>query len=128
MIFCKSKIYAKVWNAELSESGKYMDLKISTSEKKEKEGEEPEFINSSWFARAVGHAVNSLKNITEGARIEITSAKLTNVYNKEKEKAYFNFVILEAKIAGDGETAPATVAAAKPEKVAEPISKDEDPF
>ena len=126
MIFVKDvKIYAKVWNAELASNGKYIDLKMSTSEKdREKEGE---FINSNWLARAIGHSVNSLRNITEGARIEITSFKLTNVYNKEKEKAFFNLLILEAKIVGDS-SENSGPASAKPEPKPEQADNSEDPF
>ena len=128
ILVTKTKVYAKVWNAELAQNGKYIDLKISTSEKKG-EDEEIEYINSNWFARAIGHAANSLKEVYEGAKIEITSFKITNVYNKEKEKAYFNLIILEAKIVGDGNESPATATATKKdEKVVEPVKSDEDPF
>lgn len=88
------KIFAKVWKIDKKE--KYADLRISTSEKVEKNGE-TSYINSNWFARAVGKAFNQLKNINEGDRVTITKAKLSNEpYEKDGEKrSAFKFVVLE---------------------------------
>jgi len=98
MILNKSKIYAKVWKAELTENGKYMDLQISTSEKQE----ETKYVNSGWFPRAIGHALNSLKSVKKGDKIEITSSKFTNEYKEVDgvKKGFFRFIIFEAKIVG----------------------------
>jgi len=134
MIINKSKIFARVWKVTPSENGKYIDLQISTSEK----DADGNFINSGWFARAIGHAVNSLKNVKEGDRIEITSSKFTNE-RKELEdgtkKSFFRFIIFEAKIQGDGnDAAPAPDKKEAPKKVVETKPKkanshsDEDPF
>lgn len=97
MVFVTNKIYAKVWKIDKKE--KYADLRISTSEKTEKDGK-TEYINSNWFARAIGKAFNQLKDINEGDRVVITKAKLTNEpYEKDGvKKSAFKFVILEFEI------------------------------
>ena len=106
MIFNKNEIYGKVWEATLSENGKYIDLQMTTSEK----DDEGNYKNSSWFPRAIGHAANSLKNVKKGDRITITKSKFTNEkYEDEngKKRSFFRFLILEASISngkeGDGE-------------------------
>lgn len=97
MVFVTNKIFAKVWKIDKKE--KYADLRISTSEKTEKDGK-TEYINSNWFARAIGKAFNQLKNINEGDRVVITKAKLTNeTYEKDGEKkSAFRFLILEFEV------------------------------
>lgn len=95
MVFIRNdKIFAKVWKIDKKE--KYADLRISTSEKVEKDGE-TSYINSNWFARAIGKAFNQLKDIKEGDRVVITKAKLSNEpYEKDGEKrSAFKFVVLE---------------------------------
>lgn len=94
MIFVTNKIYAKIWKIEKKE--KYAELRISTSEKVEKDGE-TSYINSNWFARAIGKAFNQLKDINEGDRIVIAKAKLSNeMYEKDGEKKHaLRFIILE---------------------------------
>ena len=95
MVFVRNdKIFAKVWKIDKKE--KYADLRISTSEKVEKDGN-TEYVNSNWFARAVGKAFNQLKDINEGDRVVITKAKLSNEqYEKDGEKrSAFRFVVLE---------------------------------
>ena len=78
MIINKTPFYAKVW--EIKPAEKYIDLRISTSEK----NEDGDYINSSWFCRALGHAKNSLANLKEKDKITVTSSKFTNEYNREK--------------------------------------------
>lgn len=96
MIFVKDKIYAKVWKVE--EHEKYIDLQITTSEK----DTEGNYVNSSWFPRAIGHAFNTLKGkLKEGDRLIITKSKLSNErYTAQdgKLKSSFRFVIFEADI------------------------------
>ena len=98
MIFFKGTMYAKVW--KVSPEAKYIDLRISTSEKKE----DGNFASSTWFPRVIGHAFNTLKDVKEGDRICITKAKFTNEnYKKqgtEEIKSVFKFLILEATIEG----------------------------
>jgi formylmethanofuran dehydrogenase subunit D len=99
MIFVKNaEVYATVWDAELSENGKYMDIRMSTSEKVD-----DEYQNSNWFCRVIGHALNSIKGVREGDRIKITSFKQTNLYNKETKKSYFRTIILDAEFANKDE-------------------------
>lgn len=92
MIYITTPIYAKVWKVDAKE--RYADVQISTSEK-DKEGI---YINSSWFARAIGHAFNQFKQVNDGDRITITKAKLSNPSYTDKEgnrKRRLDFVILE---------------------------------
>ena len=101
MVFVRNdKIFAKVWKIDKKE--KYADLRISTSEKVEKDGE-ISYINSNWFTRAVGKAFNQLKDINEGDRVTITKAKLSNEpYEKDGEKrSAFKFVGLEFESKGN---------------------------
>lgn len=96
MIFCNNTVYAKVW--KITPAEKYLDLQISTSEK----AQDGSYINSSWFARCIGHAFNSLKDkLKEGDRIVINKCKFTNEKYTAKDgttKSAFRFVILEASI------------------------------
>ena len=100
-----NKIYAKIWKIDKKE--KYADLRISTSEKIEKDGN-TDFINSNWFARAVGKAFNQLKDFNEGDNAVIVKAKLSNeTYEKDGQKrSALKFVIMEFEGASD--TTPAT--------------------
>ena len=94
MVFVNNKIFAKVWNVEAKD--KYTDLRISTSENVEKDGN-TSYINSNWFARAVGKAHNQAKNLKQGDNVVITKAKLSNEqYEKDGQKrSAFKFVVLE---------------------------------
>ena len=94
MVFVTNKIFAKVWKIDKKE--KFADLQISTSEKIEKDGN-TSYVNSNWFARAIGKAFNQLKDISEGDRVVITKAKLSNeTYEKDgKKKSALKFLILE---------------------------------
>ena len=94
MIFNENKIYAKVWKVTPSENGKYVDLQITTSEK----DSDGNYVNSSWFPRVIGKAVNTLKGLKREDRIIITKSKFTNE-RKDTEngkKSFFRFLILEA--------------------------------
>lgn len=99
-----NKIYSKIWKIEKKE--KYADLRISTSEKFEKDGK-TEYINSNWFVRAVGKAFNQLKDYKEGDNAVITKAKLSNEqYEKDGQKrSRFKFVVLEFE-SGEDTKAP----------------------
>lgn len=128
MIFCNNKIYAKVWAVTPSE--KYIDLRISTSEK----DQNGEYINSSWFPRLIGHAFNSLKDkIKVGDKITITKAKFSNEKYTAKDgtvKSAFRFIILEASIDEENANAPtaAGTAPAKTEQQETAASNDDCPW
>lgn len=97
MIFNNSKIYAKVWDITPSENGKYIDLRVTTSEKVE----DDKYENSSWFPRCIGKSVNTLKNLKVGDSIVITKSKFTNISVKKEDgthRSYFRFLILDAEI------------------------------
>lgn len=120
MIFVRDKVYAKVW--KIQEHEKYLDLQISTSEK----DAEGNYVNSSWFPRAIGHAFNTLKgNLKEGDRLVITKCKLTNEKYTARDgtvKSGFKFVILEASVEENNNKAvqpgaqPASAAVSEPAK------------
>lgn len=97
MFFYKGETYAKVWKIS-KKTDKYMDLRISTSEKKP--GSE-EWLNSSWFPRVIGHAFNSLKDeLQEGDRIVIRQAKFSNTAYTDRDgnkKSSFELLILDAE-------------------------------
>ena len=95
MVFIKNdKIFAKVWKIDKRE--KYADMRISTSEKIEKDGNIT-YENSSWWTRVIGKAFNQLKDINEGDRVIITKAKMSNPpYEKDgKKRNVFKFTVLE---------------------------------
>lgn len=99
MIFLEGKVYAKVWKVTPSDNGKYIDLQITTSEK----NDDGDYINSSWFPRCIGKAVNALKGLERGDRILIKRLKLTNERKEQEDgsfKSYFRFLILDAEKAG----------------------------
>lgn len=101
MIYCSDekpfKAYGKVWKVTPSE--KYIDIQMTTSEK----DTDGNYVNSRWFARVIGHAFNSIKNLKEGDRIIINKCKLTNesyTDNDGNKKSRFRFLILDAEIEG----------------------------
>lgn len=101
MIFNENKIYGKVWKVTPSENGKYIDLQITTFEK----DADGNYINSSWFPRAIGKAVNTLKGLKEKDRIIITRSKFTNERRDTADgaKSFFRFLILDAEIEGSNQ-------------------------
>ena len=115
MIFLEGKVYAKVWKVTPAENGKYIDLQITTSEK----NDDGEYINSSWFPRCIGKAVNTLKNVQRNDRILIKKVKLTNERRKQDDdsyKSFFKFLILDAEIVSDEDENNSTPAAAQTSK------------
>lgn len=123
MIFNNNTIYAKVWKATPSE--KYIDLQISTSEKKQ---DDDGYENSSWFPRAIGHAFNTLKNVKREDRITITKSKFTNVRYQTEDGEWhssFRFLILEATIDGTDDAGDVTPTKTEA-KGKTPAKKNED--
>lgn len=130
MIFFKGTMYAKVW--KVSPEAKYIDLRVSTSEKKE----DGSFASSTWFPRVIGHAFNTLKNVKEGDRICITKAKLTNENHKkadtEEIRSVFKFLILEATIEGaqddnNNQTTPPPASEPAASQTSEPAANEDEP-
>ena len=123
MIFNSNKIYAKVWKVKPADNNKYIDLQITTSEKTQ----DDEYVNSGWFPRVIGHAVNSLKNVKEGDRIVITKSKFTNERYEDSEgnkKSFFRFLILEASVEKQENNASAKSSSGK--KKAKPSNEDDE--
>ena len=90
------KILANVWSVKPATNGKYVDIRITTSER----SQSGEYLNSTWFPRLLGNAIQNLKDIKPGDWIIITKAKISNISYKDKNGAnrnLFNFVIFEAE-------------------------------
>lgn len=122
MIFNNNQIYGKVWKVTPAESGKYIDLQMTTSEK----DADGNYKNSGWFPRAIGHALNSLKEVKEGDRICITKSKFTNERYEDangNKKSAFRFIILEASILSDNNS---TAAPEQKEQTKEPKQKAQE--
>lgn len=106
-MFWINNAFAKVWSIDSKE--KYDDLRISTSEKDSRE--EGKYINSNWFAHAIGHAHQQIANgeIKEGDRVTIAKGKVSNESYEDKDgnkKSALRVTILEFGDNGNG-TAPA---------------------
>ena len=122
MIFINTQFFGKVWNVTKPEGKNYLELRISTREKKQDET----VAYSSWFPRVIGHAYNSLKDIKEGDRITVTKAKITNEPYTDAEgktKSAFKFVILEEKI---DDSEPTTNSTTTPSEDATPNNTSDD--
>lgn len=92
MFYLSSGSYATVWNVDVQE--KYVDLRITTSEKMEN----GEYKNSNWFARCIGEAFETAKTFEAGkdCRVKIGKCKFTNESYKNKDgdlKNYFRIII-----------------------------------
>lgn len=127
MIFNNGQIYGKVWKVTPSESGKYIDLQMSTSEK----DATGEYRNSSWYPRVIGHALNSLKGIKDGDRILITKSKFTNERYEDAngaKKYSFRFLILEAKLLDESGESSSVSASPEPnsQTASQTTSQSED--
>ena len=123
VIFNSNKIYAKVWKVKPADNKKYIDLQITTSEK----NQDDEYINSGWFPRAIGHAVNSLKNVKEGDRIVNTKSKFTNERHEDNDgnkKSFFRFLILEASVEKQENGASAKSSSDKKKKMQDEDDED----
>lgn len=121
-MFWIENAYAKIWKIDSKEN--YDDLRISTSEKDSRE--EGKYINSNWFARAIGHAHQQIANneIQEGDRVKIVKGKVSNESYEDKDgnkKSALRVVILEFE-ATNGNSAPAKPAA-KETKSKKPAAK-----
>lgn len=134
-MFWVENTYAKIWKIDKKE--KYADLRISTSEKDNRE--EGKYINSNWFARTIGHAFNQISNgeFNEGDRVKIVKGKISNESYTDKngeKKSMLKVIILElANPNGDSSSAPAAEKKAPAKKPAakkknEEISDDDLPF
>ena len=87
-----NKAYAKVFRVDVKE--KYTSLTIGTSDKQQ----DGSYKNSNWNARLVGKAKDIAVN--EGDRIEIKSAKIENIYDKENKKNWLNIIIFDFEVSG----------------------------
>jgi len=83
------KAFLKIWEVEQKE--KYAQGKASTSDKQQ----DGSWKNSSWFIKFVGKGFAKSKNLNTGDRIEVTKGKLENIYNKEQNKSYCNFIVFD---------------------------------
>lgn len=82
-----NKAYAKVWKVDPRQN--YTALNISTGDKQQ----DGSYKNSNWNARLVGKAKDITVN--EGDRIEITSAKIENIWDKQNNRNWLNVIIFD---------------------------------
>lgn len=102
--------YAKVWEIKCGE--KYVDLKISTSEK----DQNGEYKYSHWFARCFGKAFEAAGKIKEGDRIKILKGKVVNETYTDKDgnkKSFIKVIIIDFEKL-DSEKSTAQAADIKP--------------
>jgi hypothetical protein len=88
--------YVTFWSVE--DKGKYSEVKMSSSTKN-KDGE---YENSNWFARFVGKAHNTVGQLAEKDKIEITQGGIKKYYDKENKKEYYNVVVFDFEVMGEG--------------------------
>lgn len=138
MIFIKNPTWIKIW--EVNPKEKYIDIRFSTSEKKE----DGSYTNSNWFGRCLGKARNKIieDNIQKGDKIRMTSGKITaEVYlndKGEKRTAPVKILIFDYDNGENSNNASAepspkkskrnTTAKAEKAKPAETSSDDDDDY
>ena len=87
------KVKATVFDAKRAEKRKNTVVaNISTLEGKDQDGK---YQYCSWRANFVGDAYAKALGLTDKDRIVITSGKIENFYNKEKEKNYTIVTVFE---------------------------------
>jgi hypothetical protein len=94
MIFIKEKVRGTLYNVESMKN--YVKARMQTAEKKQ----DGTWENSSWFVNFVGKAKDKVAGLGDKSKIEITSMKITNVYNKEKKQSYLNVVVFDCDVTG----------------------------
>ena len=86
------KAYATVWSTE--DKGKYVNARISTSDKKL----DDTYENSNWFAKFMGKCKDQSLTLKEKDRITITKSKISNVMYTDAQgvkKNALNVLIFE---------------------------------
>ena len=78
---------------DVVEEEKYVKANFSTAERDTRE--EGKYNYMSWHARFVGKAFEKAKELQDKDRIMVTSAKLTNRYDKEEHKLYVTLVVFD---------------------------------
>ncbi|MGL5964333.1 MAG: hypothetical protein ACRCZ2_08070, partial [Fusobacteriaceae bacterium] len=68
----------------------------------------------------IGKALDGAKRLNEGDKIEIISAKIENVFVKEKNQSYINIAVFDFKLEASEQKAP--------EKKQATDTQDEFPF
>ena len=97
MIIFKNGFF-KIWDIQQKE--KYKLVKTSTSESYELDGEK-KYKNSSWFCKFVGKANEKELNVND--MIKVTSGKIENVWDKEKERSWLNIIIFDFEQLNSGQ-------------------------
>lgn len=98
--------YARIWSVD--DKGNYSVAKMSISKKnKETNNYEVEFQEG--FVRLVGSAHTFMQSINvpdKGYPVKISSCDVTNKYDSEKKRTYYNFVIFGLEDANGNSPAP----------------------
>ena len=117
----KNGSYVKIW--EVEDKGKYSIANISVSRKnKETDKYETEFQEK--FVKLVSNAHKAVVGVEipkNGLSMRIKSCDVTNKYDTEKKKTYYNFVIFEF----EENNAPSTKAN---EQIQTNVDDDDLPF
>ncbi|MGL4425116.1 MAG: hypothetical protein ACRCZ0_10025 [Cetobacterium sp.] len=99
--------FVKVWKIK-EVKDKVVKIDLGTSDKQQ----DNTYKNSNWFnCSFIGKALDGAKRLKEGDKIEIVSAKIENVFVKEKNQSYINIAVFEFKLEEGQTTAPAPVEA-----------------
>ena len=110
--------YAKIWSIE--DMGKFHKVNLSTSRKDKQTGEYITDFSSTVSFLSKAHT--DAAKLKEGDRIKIGDCEATTVYNKEKEKKYYNYTVYSFELADQP--------AKEQPKKSEPAQEDgaDDPF
>lgn len=102
--------FARIWSVE--SKGNYSVANISIS-KKNKDTEKYDVEFQDGFVRLVGNAHEFMQGVNipeKGYPVKITSCDVTNKFDGDKKKLYYNFAIFgleDANSGGNGGNAPA---------------------
>lgn len=111
--------YVTVWDVQADE--KKVRAQVSSSSK----STEGQWVQDfSDYLTFIGDAKEAAAKLQRRDRIKINKCKVTNTYDREKKRTYYNFTVLDFELADNAgqsksQTKPKAVAAEDP---------DEDPF
>lgn len=126
MIFLNNTDF-RVYVKDVKPSEKYVDLRVSTSEK----NSDGDYIYSTWFPRAIGHAAEHIKkhNVKAGDRLIVKRAKFTNEDRGKDENgkflpSKFNMLLLDVEVM-DGNSKSSVSSASKKQYEKKPAARPE---
>ena len=84
-----NKAFLKIWKVETKE--KYVVANTSSGDKQQ----DGTYKNSNWSVRFVGKCFESAKGLEEGDSIIVKSAKIENIWDKQKERNWLNLIVFD---------------------------------